>query len=119
MTKAQEMEIFMEAIDKLGPNSYLGPALNDLVRFVDSDIRCDFVPDLAGMVDDLLGRKNVLEKEVIDLTLRRDALGQEIGILKSSLTYNADRVADMVARSKILSGYLEDLHRVMSSPVKP
>ena len=43
-TKAQEIEILKQAIADLGPDSYLGPWLTDLVAELTRDLRNDFLP---------------------------------------------------------------------------
>ena len=41
MTKDQEIQILIDAANKLGPDSYAGAWLNEQIPFIQFDIRCD------------------------------------------------------------------------------
>ena len=47
MNKAQEIQILQEAIAKLGPDSYLGPWLAQVIGSVEHDIRSDYYPTIT------------------------------------------------------------------------
>jgi hypothetical protein len=47
MTKAQELTIIKETIERLGPNSYLGPWLNSMLPSLKFDLRNDFPPGMT------------------------------------------------------------------------
>ena len=51
LSKAEELKILEATIEKLGPDSYLGPALEELLPFVASSIRSDLQPDLLGSLE--------------------------------------------------------------------
>jgi hypothetical protein len=44
MTKNEELEILRDTISRLGPNSYLGPWLEDQLPWIESDMRSDIPP---------------------------------------------------------------------------
>jgi len=44
MTKQDELSILRNAIARLGPNSYLGPWLEDQLPWIESDMRSDIPP---------------------------------------------------------------------------
>lgn len=44
MTKSDEIQILREAAARLGPESYCGPWLAEIIPFIEQDIRSDFVP---------------------------------------------------------------------------
>ena len=44
MSKAQEIEILRECVEKLGRDSYCGPWLQDQIPFIEHDMRCDILP---------------------------------------------------------------------------
>jgi cell division septum initiation protein DivIVA len=46
MTKAQEIDIIQDAIQKLGDDSYIGPWLKSVVAEVEQSIRSDFFPTI-------------------------------------------------------------------------
>jgi len=57
MSKEEEIKILKDAINKLGKDSYLAPALADFLPWVAREVRCDIIPDI-------LGHFNFLEKEI-------------------------------------------------------
>ena len=44
MTKQAELDILRDTIARLGPNSYLGPWLEDQLPWIESDMRSDIPP---------------------------------------------------------------------------
>lgn len=44
MTKAQEIQILLEAVNKLGIESYCGEWLRDQIPHIEHDMRCDILP---------------------------------------------------------------------------
>jgi hypothetical protein len=44
MTKAQEIQILLEAVNKLGIDSYCGEWLQDQIPFIEHDMKCDIIP---------------------------------------------------------------------------
>ena len=44
MTKQDELDILRDTIARLGPNSYLGPWLQDQLPWIESDMRSDIPP---------------------------------------------------------------------------
>ncbi len=86
MTKQQELNILGKAIDELGENSYLGPALRHLLPEIENNLRCDIEPDivseirrLENQVDELRGHKDSLEATVRQETEKLRELSRNIG----------------------------------------
>ena len=44
MTKAQEIQILLDAVNKLGIDSYCGEWLRDQIPFIEHDMKCDIIP---------------------------------------------------------------------------
>lgn len=44
MSKAKEIEILRECVERLGRDSYCGPWLKDQIPFIEHDMRCDIFP---------------------------------------------------------------------------
>jgi hypothetical protein len=68
MTKAEEIKALAAFAKKLGPDTYLGPALSKLVPWVELEVRSDVEPDLVGlfqkMTDDLIRVQSELKGEM-------------------------------------------------------
>ena len=82
MTKNEELSILRDAIARLGPNSYLGPWLEDQLPWIESDMRSDIPP--------------------------MSSYSQCRAVRAEELEENRKRIADMESEAKIRIGHLED-----------
>lgn len=60
MTKQAELDILRDAISRLGPNSYLGPWLEDQLPWIESDMRSD-IPPMSSYSQSRAARAEELE----------------------------------------------------------
>jgi septal ring factor EnvC (AmiA/AmiB activator) len=93
MNKVEELAILSAAAKKLGNDSYLGGALLALLPFVESQMRSDIFPDLAGSIRML--ENDIVEnrKSLKSLEERIAEKKMELGALESSVI-SAKRVKE-------------------------
>tara|TARA_R110000751_G_C13792980_1_gene482430 strand:+ start:10967 stop:11308 length:342 start_codon:yes stop_codon:yes gene_type:complete len=63
MSKAEEIEILEQAVDRLGTDSYCGAALRELIPSMERDMRSDLCPTPMAEI----GAARVALAEIIDL----------------------------------------------------
>ena len=104
MTKAAEISILKTAIDKLGDNSYLGPALKQLLPWIEHEMQCDIQPAITDVltaikqdiaerlvqVKTLADEKCVLERTVKGLEQRTEHLESVLRGVREKVTYLND-----------------------------
>lgn len=103
MTKAEELKILAAAIKKLGPDSYLGPALEELLPFAESAMRSDLQPDLLGSlqlmradVDRLEDQLKETAGKLRDLEATISARHSDLLGLNTTIGRTRDKARDMV-----------------------
>ena len=105
MTKAEELKILSDAAKKLGKDSYLGGALLELLPFVESEIRSDIYPDLAGtirsmehnLVDSRQDLKEIDEKIKASKKALQD-VEQSVLIARERRAAVCDEIRDLVGK---------------------
>lgn len=105
MNKADELKILADAAKKLGKDSYLGDALLELLPFVESEMRSDIFPDLAGSIRHYERRLVEQRKEEKELDAKikekREELRQ-VGCLtvnaESRLSVVKDEIKELVSK---------------------
>jgi hypothetical protein len=114
MTKAEEIKALAAFARKLGPDTYLGPALSKLVPWMELEVRSDIEPDIVGqfrkMTDDLVLVRTQLSAE----QTRFRVLATEIGAREAEIK-RLDRGVD-AARERA-SEALRELSRLAISGV--
>lgn len=96
MNKKQEYELLKEVAQKLGPNSYLGPAILELGPWIEQQMLSDIQPEIRSTLSELETRKTELKKEIIEMEKHLENLRQE----KMSQQNDLDRLTRQLASSK-------------------
>lgn len=103
MTKLKELLILQGAIDALGNDSYLGPALEKFYEYAESQMRSDFEPNIVGeyrrLVEETHAKKEELKK-----------LHEELDVIKrnmrdTNITYENASERLRVVRDEVKSLY--------------
>lgn len=111
MNKADELKLMADLAKKLGNDSYCGPALVQLLPYIESQMRADFPVDLLGqfkgMIDGTVAleaayqakRKEVAELEAKAARLKMDQANAAFKLEKVLETLdNVNNQLTMVAR---------------------
>ena len=96
MTKRDELNILAEAIEKLGPDSYLGPWLLNVSDEVERQIRSDFFPMVS-----LKDTREQCEREVADAKKRAQDIIEAANIHSNRVRMGADNLVNTIADNAI------------------
>lgn len=92
MTKKEEVDLLRETADRLGPDSYVGPALIELLPLVWHDIRSDFQPDLLGHLKRMEQQADDKAREVADLEVKLQDINTKIAQGEATLRHINDQL---------------------------
>lgn len=106
MTKQKEIDILRQAVDSLGSDSYLGPALSRLIPWAESQIRSDIDPDLVSEL-----RRT--EAEITENMERIKVLRESISAQERNLRAIEERYADSSARFQTVKNEIKALYSVL------
>lgn len=111
MLKSEEIAILREAAKKLGPNSYIGPWLLEVIPQVEWAIKSDFLPDVevATVQDSTREAARIVNDAVNTASFTIEAAKRRAGqITEGAVTY---RNGIIERAEEALQACLRDLRR--------
>lgn len=115
LSKADELAILNETIEKLGKHSYLGPALKELAPMIEDQIRSDFEPDVAGEIKRLERTKENLKGDIDRLNEERHGLANDILCKRGELARLDREIRETASRAKDLAADLRGIAQTAAS----
>ena len=83
MTKAQEIELLRQFIAAIPEDSYLKPALQAVIPFIQSEMQSDFFPDIVGAFRARIDEINRLQDQIKNAKIDYEYIRKQENDLKT------------------------------------